>query len=286
MSPRGCGFRLKSYEDFVRLPVPTWGPDLSGLDFQSISYYYQTEEGKYKAGTTCRPTSRTRSEKIGIPQAERAFLAGVIGQYESEGFYQKLRPKWEELGVIFCDTDTAVQKYPEMVGNTSMTDCIKTTEHKLAALHGAVWSGGTFLYVPKGVHIDMPLQTYFRMNARAPRASSSTRSSSSMRALRCSTSKDAPRPLSQQLPARGGCRDIREKGRAAATRPSRIGAKTSTISTPSAHRGGRRHSGVGGRKPRQQVTMLYPCSILKGAARAPSTEYRGRRSGPTQGHGC
>jgi len=106
-------------------------------------------------------------EKIGIPQAERAFLAGVIGQYESEGFYQKLRPKWEDKGVIFCDTDTAVQKYPELVRKYFMTDCIKTKEHKLAALHGAVWSGGTFLYVPKGVHIDMPLQTYFRMNARA-----------------------------------------------------------------------------------------------------------------------
>ena len=160
-------FRLKSYEDFVRLPVPTWGPDLSGLDFQSISYYQRTEEGKYKSWDEVPADIKNTFEKIGVPQAERAFLAGVIGQYESEGFYQKLRPKWEEMGVIFCDTDTAVQKYPEMVKKYFMTECIKTTEHKLAALHGAVWSGGTFLYVPKGVHIDMPLQTYFRMNARA-----------------------------------------------------------------------------------------------------------------------
>jgi Fe-S cluster assembly protein SufB len=160
-------FRLKAYEEFVRLPVPTWGPDLSGLDFQSISYYQRTEEGKYKSWDDVPADIKNTFEKIGVPQAERAFLAGVIGQYESEGFYQKLRPKWEDKGVIFCDTDTAVQKYPEMVKKYFMTDCVKTSEHKLAALHGAVWSGGTFLYVPKGVHIDMPLQTYFRMNARA-----------------------------------------------------------------------------------------------------------------------
>ncbi len=160
-------FRLKAFEEFERLPIPKWGPDLSGLDFQSISYYQRTEEGKYKSWDEVPADIKNTFEKIGVPQAERAFLAGVIGQYESEGFYQKLRPKWEDKGVIFCDTDTAVQQYPELVKKYFMTDCIKTSEHKLAALHGAVWSGGTFLYVPAGVHIDMPLQTYFRMNARA-----------------------------------------------------------------------------------------------------------------------
>jgi len=159
--------RLNAYEEFMRLPVPTWGPDLSGLHFDEITYYQRTEEGRYKNWEEVPADIKNTFEKIGIPQAERAFLAGVIGQYESEGFYQKLRPKWEDKGVIFCDTDTAVQKYPELVRKYFMTDCIKTKEHKLAALHGAVWSGGTFLYVPKGVHIDMPLQTYFRMNARA-----------------------------------------------------------------------------------------------------------------------
>jgi len=160
-------FRLKAYEDFVRLPVPTWGPDLSKLDLQSLTYYQRTEEGRYKSWDEVPADIKNTFEKIGVPQAERAFLAGVIGQYESEGFYQKLRSKWEDKGVIFCDTDTAVQKYPELVKKYFMTDCIKTSEHKFAALHGAVWSGGSFLHVPKGVHMDMPLQTYFRMNARA-----------------------------------------------------------------------------------------------------------------------
>lgn len=160
-------FRLNAYEEFMRLPVPTWGPDLSGLDFNAITYYQKTEERKYKSWNEVPDDIKNTFEKIGVPQAERAFLAGVIGQYESEGFYQKLRSKWEERGVIFCDTDTAVQKYPEMVRKYFMTECIKTKEHKFAALHGAVWSGGSFLYVPPGIHVDMPLQTYFRMNARA-----------------------------------------------------------------------------------------------------------------------
>ncbi|MDO8552325.1 MAG: Fe-S cluster assembly protein SufB [bacterium] len=159
--------RLKSFEEFMRLPVPTWGPDLSGLHFDEITYYQRTEEGRYKSWDDVPADIKNTFEKIGVPQAERAFLAGVIGQYESEGFYQKLRPKWEDKGVIFCDTDTAVQKYPELVKEYFMTKCVKTSEHKLAALHGAVWSGGSFLYVPNGVHVDMPLQTYFRMNARA-----------------------------------------------------------------------------------------------------------------------
>lgn len=160
-------FRLKSYEQFLKIPLPTWGPDLSKLDFQALRYYQKTEPAKYQSWNDVPADIKNTFEKIGVPQAEREFLAGVIGQYESEGFYQNLRSKWEDKGVIFCDTDTAVQKYPELIKEYFMTECVKTEEHKLAALHGAVWSGGSFLYVPKGVKVDMPLQTYFRMNARS-----------------------------------------------------------------------------------------------------------------------
>ena len=160
-------FRLDSYEQFLKIQLPKWGPDLSGLDFEKLTYYQKTEPGKYKSWEEVPADIKNTFEKIGVPQAERAFLAGVIGQYESEGFYQNLRSKWEDKGVIFCDTDTAVQKYPEMVKEYFMTKCVKAGEHKFAALHGAVWSGGSFLYVPPGVKLDMPLQTYFRMNARS-----------------------------------------------------------------------------------------------------------------------
>src|SRR5690606_26286129 len=104
-------------------------------------------------------------EKLGIPEAERKVLAGVGAQYESENVYHKLRQEWVEQGVIFEDMDVAVQKYPELVKEYFMTKCVPIRDHKFAALHGAVWSGGTFLYIPKGVNVTMPLQAYFRMNA-------------------------------------------------------------------------------------------------------------------------
>lgn len=158
--------RLLAYDFFEKKTMPTWGVDLSELDFSKINFYQRAEEAKYQSWKQVPADIRNIFTKIGVPQAERKLLAGVIGQYDSEGFYQNLKKQWENKGVIFCDTDTAVQKYPELLQEYFMTRCVPVADHKFAALHGAVWSGGSFLYVPAGVHVSLPLQTYFRMNAR------------------------------------------------------------------------------------------------------------------------
>lgn len=159
--------RLFAYDFFLRKPMPTWGVDLSGIDFSKINFYQKTEPAKYKNWDEVPEDIKNTFEKIGVPKAEREVLAGVVGQYDSEGFYQKLKNEWEKKGVIFCDTDTAVQQYPELIKEYFMTRCVSVGDHKFAALHGAVWSGGSFLYVPAGIHVTLPLQTYFRMNARS-----------------------------------------------------------------------------------------------------------------------
>ena len=158
--------RLLAYDFFERKAMPTWGVDLSELDFSKINFYQRTEPGRYKNWDEVPSDIKNIFSKIGVPQAERNLLAGVVGQYDSEGFYQNLKKEWEKKGVIFCDTDTAVQKYPELVEQYFMTRCVSIADHKFAALHGAVWSGGSLLYVPRGVRVTLPMQTYFRMNAR------------------------------------------------------------------------------------------------------------------------
>lgn len=158
--------RLRAYEIFLEKKMPTWGADLSGLNFDEITFYLKADSGKYASWDEVPKDVKTTFERLGIPQAERKFLAGVVGQYESEGFYQNLMDKYAKQGVIFCDTDTAVQKYPELIKEYFMTRCVSIADHKFASLHGAVWSGGSFVYVPAGVKVDLPLQTYFRMNAK------------------------------------------------------------------------------------------------------------------------
>ncbi len=158
--------RLTAYEIFKQKKMPTWGADLSKLDFDEITFYLKSDYGKYESWKDVPEDVKTTFERLGIPQAERKFLAGVVGQYESEGFYQNLMEKYSKQGVIFCDTDTAVAKYPEILKEYFMTRCVSIADHKFASLHGAVWSGGSFVYVPAGVKVDLPLQTYFRMNAK------------------------------------------------------------------------------------------------------------------------
>ena len=158
--------RLTAYEIFKQKKMPTWGADLSKLDFDEITFYLKSDYGKYESWKDVPKDVKTTFERLGIPQAERKFLAGVVGQYESEGFYQNLMEKYSKQGVIFCDTDTAVNKYPEILKEYFMTRCVSIADHKFASLHGAVWSGGSFVYVPAGVKVDLPLQTYFRMNAK------------------------------------------------------------------------------------------------------------------------
>ncbi len=158
--------RLRSLEVFRKKPLPQWGADLSALDFDAIYYYLRPGTEETDDWGEVPPDIRRIYDRLGIPEAERKVLAGVGAQYESEIVYHKLREEWQQLGVIFLDMDDALRLHPDLVQKYFMT-CVPPSDHKFAALHGAVWSGGTFLYVPKGVHIRDPLQAYFRMNARS-----------------------------------------------------------------------------------------------------------------------
>lgn len=157
--------RLMAYQFFQQKGMPTWGVDLSALNFDEITFFIRPEDRKFKTWDEVPSDIKDVYTKLGIPQAEQEMLAGLVGQYESEGFYAKLKEKWEKQGVIFTDTDTAVKKYPDLVKEYFMTRCVPIADHKFAALHAAVWSGGSFVYVPAGVQVELPLQTYFRMNA-------------------------------------------------------------------------------------------------------------------------
>ena len=159
-------FRLKAYQRFLRKPVPTWGGGgaLNDIDFDNIYYYIKPMEGQAKSWDMVPESIKATYEKLGIPQAERKYLAGVTAQYESEVVYHRNREDLEGLGVLFCDMDTALREYPEIVRQYFGT-IIPPNDNKFAALNSAVWSGGSFIYVPPGVHVDQPLQAYFRINA-------------------------------------------------------------------------------------------------------------------------
>ncbi len=157
-------FRLKALEIFQEKMLPSWGADLSGIDFNNIYYYVSPSAKKFRDWNDVPLEVKETYDKIGIPQAERKFLAGVGAQYDSEVIYHNLKKEWENQGVIFTDTDTALQKYPDIVKEYFGT-VIPPHDNKFAALNSAVWSGGSFVYVPKGVHVKIPLQAYFRINA-------------------------------------------------------------------------------------------------------------------------
>ncbi|MBI4406886.1 MAG: Fe-S cluster assembly protein SufB [Candidatus Kerfeldbacteria bacterium] len=162
--------RLEGLRLFLEKPLPNFGPDLSALNFEEIIFYVAPGETAgtdqaSKSWDDVSPDIKRTFERLGIPEAEKKMLAGVGAQYESTTVYHRLKERWEKLGVIFEDMDVAVQKYPELVQKYFMTRCVPVNDHKFAALHAAVWSGGTFLYVPAGVKVDAPLQAYFRMNA-------------------------------------------------------------------------------------------------------------------------
>lgn len=157
--------RLESLRIFMEKPMPAWGPDLSTLDLQNIIYYARSGATETDDWQEVPEDIRKVYERLGIPEAERRMLAGVGAQYESEMVYHKLKEKWEDKGVVFLDMDVAVHKHPDLVREHFMK-CVPASDHKFAALHGAVWSGGTFLYVPEGVVVEEPLQAYFRMNAK------------------------------------------------------------------------------------------------------------------------
>ena len=156
-------FRMKSYEEFLVHKYPSFGPNLEFIDFDDYIYYIKATDQVEKSWDDVPDEIKDTFEKLGIPEAEREYLAGVTTQFESEAVYHNQLKELEELGVIFTDTDTAVRKYPNLVKQYLGT-VVPYNDNKFAALNSAVWSGGTFIYVPKGVKIDKPLQSYFRIN--------------------------------------------------------------------------------------------------------------------------
>ena len=156
--------RLDSFCLYEDAKMPAWGPDLSGLDLLNMTYY--SDPGAKETGDWSElPKEITETfDKLGIPKAEQEYLGGVGAQYDSGIIYHRLQEALRDKGVVFENMDTAVKKYPDLVKKYFMTKCVPANEHKFTMLHGAVWSGGTFIYVPKGVNVQLPLQAYFRMN--------------------------------------------------------------------------------------------------------------------------
>lgn len=156
-------FRLKSLEMFEQRPMPKWGGAID-IDFQDIYYYLKPTDHQGKTWDDVPPEIKETFDKLGIPEAEKKYLAGVKAQFESEVVYGSLKSELADQGVIFTDTDTAVREHSDLV-REHFGKVIPPNDNKFAALNSAVWSGGSFIYVPPGVHIDFPLQAYFRINA-------------------------------------------------------------------------------------------------------------------------
>jgi Fe-S cluster assembly protein SufB len=156
--------RLKGLKLFQRKPLPTWGSDLSGIDFDNIKYFVRSTEKQAASWEELPADIRSTYDKLGIPEAEKQrLIAGVAAQYESEVVYHKIRDDLEAQGVIFLDTDTGLKEHPDLF-REYFASVIPVGDNKFASLNTAVWSGGSFIYVPKGVHVEIPLQAYFRIN--------------------------------------------------------------------------------------------------------------------------
>lgn len=156
--------RLKALKKFYELKMPTWGPDLSELDMSKIATYVKPKTKMQKSWDDVPEDIKNTFDALGIPEAEKESLAGVGAQYDSEIVYHSIKEELVKQGVIYTDFDTAVKEHEDLVKQYFMK-CVPMTDHKFIALHYAVWSGGSFVYVPKGVKVDIPLQSYFRLNA-------------------------------------------------------------------------------------------------------------------------
>ena len=158
-------YRLKALEIFEKKPMPTWGPDLSTIDFQNIFYYVKPTSEEARSWDDVPADMKRTFEKLGIPEAEQKFLAGVGAQYDSEVVYHKIQEKLEQQGVLFLSCDQGLKEH-EALFKQYFGTIIPSSDNKFAALNSAVWSGGSFIYIPKGVRVDVPLQAYFRINTK------------------------------------------------------------------------------------------------------------------------
>ena len=156
-------FRLRAYEHFLKRPMPAWGGNLLDIDLDKIVYYRKPSAGEEKSWDDVPEKIKATFEKLGIPEAERKFLAGVGAQYDSEVVYHSVREELSKIGVVFMGTDQALKEYPEIFRKYFAT-VVPPEDNKFAALNSAVWSGGSFVYVPRGVEVPLPLQAYFRIN--------------------------------------------------------------------------------------------------------------------------
>lgn len=157
-------FRVNAFHQFEKMDMPSWGPDLSDIDFQDFTYYKKVSDEAEKSWDDVPEEVKNTFEKLGIPEAERKYLAGVTTQYESEAVYHNMLDEVREKGVLFLDIDSALKEYPEIFKKYFAT-IVPASDNKLAALNSAVWSGGSFIYVPPGVKLEKPLQSYFRINS-------------------------------------------------------------------------------------------------------------------------
>ncbi|HSK52074.1 MAG TPA: Fe-S cluster assembly protein SufB [Clostridia bacterium] len=156
-------YRLRAYDHFMKRPLPTWGGDLSTIDFGNIVYYRKPSEREERSWDDVPDQIKQTFERLGIPEAERKFLAGVGAQYDSEVVYHSVREELSKIGVVFMGTDQALKEYPEIFRKHFGT-VVPAEDNKFSALNAAVWSGGSFVYVPPGVEVPLPLQAYFRIN--------------------------------------------------------------------------------------------------------------------------
>lgn len=157
--------RLDALERFRRMPLPEWGPDLGNIDFGSIRYYASATDEKTDVWEKVPKDIKKTFDRIGVPEAERKFLGGASAQYDSEVVYHHLKEEWEKEGVIFLDMDSALKQHPKVV-REYFGSLVPPSDNKFAALNTAVWSGGSFVYIPKGVKVKIPLQAYFRINTK------------------------------------------------------------------------------------------------------------------------
>ncbi|MFH0873943.1 MAG: Fe-S cluster assembly protein SufB [Candidatus Komeilibacteria bacterium] len=268
--------RLRGWKLFQEKKLPQFGPDLSGLKFDGLIYYLLPGEIKgTDSWDSVSPEIKATFERLGIPEAERAYLAGAGAQYESVNVYHHLQQRWQSQGVIFLDMDEAIREYPDIVRQYFMTKCVPIGDHKFSALHAAVWSGGSFIYVPKGVKVTQPLQAYFRMNARNLGQFEHTliimdEGSEAHYIEGCSAPK-----YDSGFSLHAGCVEIILK-KNAKLRYSSVenwSHNTYNLNTKRAIvEAGAHMEWVGGNFG-SGITMLYPCSILKG--RGASCEHLG-----------
>ncbi len=258
--------RLEGFRLFLEMPMPHFGPDLSGLNLDDIHYFVRPDAGRNARSWDEVPKSiKDTYDKLGIPEAEKSALGGVGAQYDSDVVYHNIKKEWEDQGVLFLDMDVALQEYPDLVKEHFMNECVPPDLHRFAALHTAVWSGGTFIYVPKGVKLDMPLQAYFRMNAKKGGQFEHTLIIVDEGA-ECHYIEGCSAPQYNASSIHAGCVEIIVKKGARARYTSienwsrntyNLNTKVASVHDDAVIEWINGNLGSG-------VTMLYPCSILKG----------------------